>query len=1006
MSTAPVSLSVYRGQQSHPGRIGEGPGRPVTQGEQYLEADAPLDRDADLLDAIRPWMSLDSDPADHQTLADRLESWSFFAFGNRQLVARLVSAGIYDRRAAYFAHGRLWPLDAGPGFDPGLHIGRSEAFETPWRDDDPGRRVPELEPAFTGVEQVRAEAEVAALFLGHLLQSAVRGRPLVVMAPLSEFAVGAPLHTLVSFARGALPADLRQKTRVRIYTRTPELFLRDSGPALIAMPEDMEERVKSFRRDARLIDRQGMARSGEPLEPAAQEYARAVVRRAGKTPRSLTRFGERFRDRHSRAVGELPADRDVIAVPITYNLADALAGSPEDRAAFVGSFLPQIAPRLGPVLDWQQLISIEEWQEFPLDAVLALLLQDSRDMEPGMREIQKAVERAARLKHAMERGEVDRFRVQTILQTAPASRLAAVTREILQVPGLFEEQGPWGDVLARLLEVLRRLDGLPSDLAAVLVQSLVHEGTLRHRWLVSLAPQWIEHEDLLKALGVDALLELAGVLEAEQSLRTIFTFVDIHMRRNPRSSADALIRTGWWTAWRRMSALMAHGGEEKHRAAEAWLGSLLWTVGGAREATREDWNQVMDDLPASLYRASRPAPWSHEEEPRRLWPWIPPFEEEQIADLADRAPDLPSLALLVDFLQKDFSRPDVGIPFYRFALRSSRFKPDFENEDALARIVDNPPAGLPPLSLKDSFQLWKMAGPRAERAVHARLASIYHCLEKDVQAKEAIYGADEPSLWDKPQFAQALAFWMHKQWAGDRIDWEIAEKIHRQIDAEPLRRPKEVNRRLVEELVRRKLEKCAALLDPDLPGLVVLEDLVESAVGAMADGAHDHPCWKMLADRIETGSTDRHLLSWLAERVRSQPDERRAALVRNGWRTFEAAAHKQPWLTHLLPDQADLPVFDLAASLSTPGGLGTAALGVIFLANASQKKKLEWWESLLREFFRWRRYSPSLSSAEDRRDVAMALVVRHLADLDSEERQVFWNALGQRNEWDQLVGAR
>jgi len=76
---------------------------------------------------------------------------------------------------------------------------------------------------------------------------------------------------------------------------------------------------------------------------------------------------------------------------------------------------------------------------------------------------------------------------------------------------------------------------------------------------------------------------------------------------------------------------------------------------------------------------------------------------------------------------------------------------------------------------------------------------------------------------------------------------------------------------------------------------------------------------------------------------------------------------------------------------------------VIFSANASQKKKPEWWEALLREFFRWRRHPAQ--DAEDRRDLAMALVGRLLADLEPEERQVFWTALGQRNDWDLLVGA-
>jgi hypothetical protein len=585
VSKVPASLSVYRGQSRW--GMGEGPGRPVAQGEQYLEADPPLERDAELLDAIRPWMSLDSDPADHQALGGRLEAWSFFTYRGRQLVARLVSAGIYDRRAAYFAHGRLWPLDVSPGFDPGLHIGRSEAFVNSWRAEDRGRRAPEPEPALSGVERISAETKVAALFLAHLLQSCIRLRPLIVLAPLSEFATGAPLYSLLSFSRGALPADLRQQCRVRLFTRTPELFLRDSGPVLIAVPEDMRENVQSVCRDARLIDRQGRSLSGEPLESLAEEYACALVKRACRTPQGLTRFGERFRDRHQRG-GGLPGERDVRAVPIIYNLADALGGSPKDRNSFIEAYLPQIAPRLGALVDWQQLISIEEWRTFPLEPVLALLIADSEGMSPGMREIQKAVELVTPLRHAMEQGAIDPFRVQVILQTVPISRLAVVAREVLGVRGLFGDQSAWGEVSARLLEVLRRLPRLPSDLAEGLVQALVHDGRLRHSGLSSLAPQWIEHDALLRTLEVDALLELARVLTTRQSLLRIFHFVDIHMARAPQPTTDLLIQAGWWSSWKDMSVLMAGEGEEKRLAAEAWLKSSVRTGVGERDAMWKD----------------------------------------------------------------------------------------------------------------------------------------------------------------------------------------------------------------------------------------------------------------------------------------------------------------------------------------------------------------------------------------------------------------------------------
>jgi hypothetical protein len=998
----PVSLSVYRGLSSK--GIGQGPGRPVTRGEQYLEASPQLARDADLLDAIRPWMTLDSDPADHKKLNDRLEAWSCFVQGNLQFVVRLVSAGTFGPRAAYFAHGRAWPLDAGPGFDPGLHIGRSEAFESPWRDDNPGQRVPEPAPALSGVDQIKAEPDAAALFLAHLLQSCVRRRPLVVLAPLSDFAMGAPLHSLLSFARGALPADLRQECRVRIYTRIPDSFLRSPGAALIAMPDDMQERVQSVRRDARIIDRQGRALSGEPLEAVALGYGRAVVERAVRIPAGLTRFGERF-----RYTGGLPGERDVRAIQITYNLAVALAGPAEDLGGLVQSYLPQIAHKLGPEVDWQQLITVEEWRAFPLEPVLDLLLMDSRELSPGMRELQKAAERAAALSRAVEQGVLDPSRVQTLLRDAPGSRLAAVAQELLRVSGLVEDKDRWGSVLKLLLEELRRLP-IPPELASLLVQSLVRsdKGELRHSWLETLASQLVEHQDLLQALSVDALLKLAGHLEMQGEMERICEVVDIHMSRDLQPTTDALTRTGWWTAWRKMSRLVAGNSEEKRRAAEAWLTSRSWTGEGAREAAREDWNRVMEDLPAGLPETGRRMPWSGEEGPRRLWPWIPPFEEDQLTDLAERAPDLVSLAELAEAVSDDRSQPDFEAPVYRYILQHSRFGSYFQQADALGWLLDIPRGGLPTLGLADSLRLWQMAGSRVERAFQARLTSIRHCLEKNQQAEEAIRGADNPKLWNVPKFVEALAAWMSQRGSVERIGQNLAEKIDRQIDAEPERRPKPVKQQLVRDLMAYNLKKAASLLDPDLPAEVEEENLLESVVDALATGAHNHACWRVLAETIESGPKGRHPLYAVAKRVRSETGERRAVLVRNGWSTFEAAARARPWLVFQRPDQADLPVFDLAASLSEPGGLGNATLRVIFSTDPSQRKKIEWWSALLHGLLGWRRYS-SLDCPEDRRDLAMALVVRLLDDLELQERQVFWSALARsagKSEWDLLVGAQ
>ncbi len=378
------SLSVYRGQS----RIGEGegPGKTVLHGEQYIRID-PVLRDAELLETIRPWMTLDSDPADHQRLTDRLEAWSLFPAAGYLFVVRLVSAGIYDRRAAYFAHGRAWKLDSlTPPFDPALHLGRTEAFEFPWRDDRSSVPVPEVPPAVVRVEQVKAESQTAARFLAHLLEAVSESHPLIVAAPVADFASGSALHALVGLARAGLPRNLRRGCSVRVYSRFPELFLRHLCANLVVVPEEAATSAITARPMATLIDRQGKKIAGKEPSDRALEYAAAVVERAMAIPEGLPYFTERVRDR--------PVS-DARAIQITYNLAFAFSGPADRRTEFLRRYLPRAADRLGTGLPWNELIATDEWNAFPREALLDELLPDASVMTAGRRELLRAVEDGA-----------------------------------------------------------------------------------------------------------------------------------------------------------------------------------------------------------------------------------------------------------------------------------------------------------------------------------------------------------------------------------------------------------------------------------------------------------------------------------------------------------------------------------------------------------------------------------------------------------------------------------
>ena len=194
-SQLPGSTSIYRGH-SRKG-IGEGPENPISHGEQYLAAGGNFGKDSALLNEIRSWMTFDADPGEQKKLRGQpMEGWSIFSAGGYQFVVRLVSAGIYDRRNAYFAHGRAWKVGEWPsGFDPGILLGVSRAFDTPWRDKDPGEHAShEVDEKDFAIQQIgKDDTVVASRFLGHLFQAMEEDRPIVIAAPMNEFAEHGPL---------------------------------------------------------------------------------------------------------------------------------------------------------------------------------------------------------------------------------------------------------------------------------------------------------------------------------------------------------------------------------------------------------------------------------------------------------------------------------------------------------------------------------------------------------------------------------------------------------------------------------------------------------------------------------------------------------------------------------------------------------------------------------------------------------------------------------------------
>ncbi len=641
----PTSVSVFRTSPDRAiGETGEVGGR-------YIAADAALQSAPGLLDAIRPWMTLDATPADRARAGGYLEGWSCFPCGSQYFVVRLATAGNGDRRDSWFAHGRAWPLEAmASGFDPGLYLGQGAAFQTgvPTAGTESDLPPPTIEP----MDPVLAEPGLAIGLLAHLLNGMASGYPLILAVPTTAFAVGAPLARVVAFARGALPSRLARRCRIRVYTGNPALFLGPSqspgtvepGPAdLLVVPEGLSvPALTAAGRRALLLDARGTRHHGPEPADALVDYARAVLDNAQRFPAQLTAFAERF-DRQlsvlDPGVGPLPGAEQTRWAALTYRLAVALAGTESQRGSLFANALLDRA-RAAPDLPWADLIRPEEWARFPQDHLIRLILRPDDDLEEGERRLRDALVQAfQRLGATVDAGLAawwspsDSGKRQRLLELCELE------------PPLVSPEGS----AAPLAEILSGHWTAPG--ADALLRC---DGALRIRPAPGLAALLLGHESIARRLLLQDLLALGAVLpaDAQAAVDVYHRRIDALMREAPESTTAGLIGQGAWLAWRRR-ADRGFDRETLRRLALEWMTSPAladlrdpqsrqrppqWRTtrpqerrGGPTDITLETWRQVLDDLePLSLDELRRLL------EPATGWPWIHPFQQDQIQDLAAR----------------------------------------------------------------------------------------------------------------------------------------------------------------------------------------------------------------------------------------------------------------------------------------------------------------------------------------------------------------------------------
>lgn len=371
-------LSIYRGYSS--AGIGELPGDVAgkTRGEQYLAADSELWRDPGLANAARKWMTLYDDQRITEIsyrLGQSIEAWSYFGHGDLRFVVRMVSGGEFASRLAYFTHGQAWRVEEFfNGNDPGALLGQSEAFHPAWRQGQPIQPVAPMPPNTAVWRQIlKTRTRAAIRLLAQLYRACVIGQPVVMGVPFREFVVGSSLHPLVSFARAALPLEIKRDCRIRVFTGQPESYLSGFGADLVVVPEELAASSLAARPDAALLDLNCELKSGPDAD---QAYAEAMVERVLKLPDMLLSCTGRLGLPKSR----LPHVSEVAKVAPIYNLI-AASGNHSLMDDLFDHFQKEAKTR-SVALDWKGIIQPWDWKQFSQTKLIHLAFSqaDSADL--------------------------------------------------------------------------------------------------------------------------------------------------------------------------------------------------------------------------------------------------------------------------------------------------------------------------------------------------------------------------------------------------------------------------------------------------------------------------------------------------------------------------------------------------------------------------------------------------------------------------------------------------
>lgn len=198
-------------------------------------------------------------------------------------------------------------------------------------------------------------------------------------------------------------------------------------------------------------------------------------------------------------------------------------------------------------------------------------------------------------------------------------------------------------------------------------------GALRPAWLDTLPDLLLASPELVAAMTLKDLIRMRPDRGGDPAPWA--AAMTQRWRHDPPTVTDALVAADSWYDWRRHAVLDPGEG---HQSAMLWLAAPAWvhhrTAGPEGlpphwhrshgrapdhrppECTWEAWRQVMTDLDTGLaatHVRSIAAPPTH-------WPWIYPWEQEQVADLEARCLDAEGREWLHQAAARDTRSHRVG----------------------------------------------------------------------------------------------------------------------------------------------------------------------------------------------------------------------------------------------------------------------------------------------------------------------------------------------------------